>query len=135
MNRREHLNRNLKLAIPVMITQAGQVMVNLVDNIMVGGLGGQYDYIVDEQLGKTALGAVSLGNAVFITTLVVAFGFSFAISPLVAAADAKRDKVEVSKIFTNGLVLNLTLAILLFLVLEFIHPILYHLGQPKDVVE
>src|SRR5690554_5171682 len=122
MNRREHLNRNLKLAIPVMITQAGQVMVNLVDNIMVGGLGGQYDYIVDEQLGKTALGAVSLGNAVFITTLVVAFGFSFAISPLVASADAKKDKEGAGKIFSHGLVLNLALAVILLLVLEFSKP-------------
>src|SRR5690606_38376853 len=135
MHYKEHIRRNLKLSIPVMITQAAQIMVNLVDNFMVGGLGGKFDYIENNQLGKTALGAVSLGNAVFITALVVAFGFSFAISPLVAAADAKKDKVEVSKIFTNGLVLNLTLAILLFLVLEFIHPILYHLGQPKDVVE
>lgn len=118
-----------------MITQAGQVMVNLVDNIMVGGLGGRFDYIVDEELGKTALGAVSLGNAVFITTLVVAFGFSFAISPLIAAADAKKDTHTASKIFTHGLMLNLILASLLLIVLEFISPILYHMGQPLDVID
>lgn len=131
---RKHLQRNLKLAVPVMITQAGQVMVNLVDNIMVGGLGGRFDYIVDDNLGKTALGAVSLGNAVFITTLVVAFGFSFAISPLIAAADSKKDTSTVSKIFTHGLGLNLILAVLLLIVLEFISPLLYYMGQPQDVI-
>lgn len=135
MRYREHLKRNLKLAVPVMITQAGQIMVNLVDNFMVGGLGGRFDYIVDDQLGKTALGAVSLGNAVFITALVVAFGFSFAISPLVASADAKKDKEGAGKIFSHGLVLNLALALILLLVLEFSKPVLYHLGQPKDVID
>lgn len=118
-----------------MITQAGQIIVNLVDNFMVGGLGGKYDYIVDEQLGKTALGAVSLGNAVFITGLVIAFGFSFAISPLVAAADAKKDKDGASKIFTHGFILNLILATGLLIILESISPLLYYLGQPADVIE
>ncbi|MBA5630426.1 MATE family efflux transporter [Moheibacter sp. BDHS18] len=135
VNYKEHIKRNLTLAIPVMITQAGQIIVNLVDNIMVGGLGGKYDYIVDETLGKTALGAVSLGNAVFITALVVAFGFSFAISPLVAAADAKKDKVGAGKIFSHGMVLNLILAIVLLGALELAKPILYYMGQPEDVID
>ena len=135
MNYKEHLRRNLTLAIPVMITQAGQIIVNLVDNIMVGGLGGKYDYVMDETLGKTALGAVSLGNAVFITALVVAFGFSFAISPLVAAADAKRDKEGAGKIFSHGLVLNLILAVALLGILELAKPLLYYMGQPKDVID
>lgn len=123
------------LAVPVMITQAGQVVVNLVDNIMVGGLGGKYDYVVDEQLGKTALGAVSIGNAVFITALVVAFGFSFAISPLVAAQDAKKNRRGAANIFTHGLVLNLILATILLVLLELISPVLFWLNQPHDVVE
>lgn len=132
---KEHFRKNLKLAVPVMITQAGQIMVNLVDNFMVGGLGGKYDYIVDDQLGKTALGAVSLGNAVFVTALVLAFGFSFAISPLVAAADAGKDKKGAAKIFSHGFVLNLSLAIILLVILESIRPLLYYMGQPKDVID
>lgn len=135
MTYREHIRRNLTLAVPVMITQAGQIMVNLVDNIMVGGLGGKFDYIKDENLGKTALGAVSLGNAVFITALVVAFGFSFAMSPLIAAADAKNNRPRVTRIFSHGMVLNVLLAIILLVVLESIRPLLYYLGQPPDVIE
>src|SRR5690606_24466605 len=135
MQYREHLRRNLKLAVPVMITQAEQIMVNLVDNFMVGGLGGKFDYIKDENIGKVALGAVSLGNAVFITALVVAFGFSFAMSPLIAAADAKNNRPRVARIFSHGMVLNLALAVILLVVLEAIRPILYYLGQPPDVIE
>lgn len=135
MTYKEHIQKNLTLAIPVMITQAGQIMVNLVDNIMVGGLGGKFDYIKDENLGKTALGAVSLGNAVFITALVVAFGFSFAMSPLIAAADAKNNRPRVTRIFSHGMVLNVLLAIILLGILESIRPLLSYLGQPPDVIE
>ncbi|HUH35714.1 MAG TPA: MATE family efflux transporter [Moheibacter sp.] len=135
MNQKTHLKRNLQLAIPVMITQAGQIAVNLVDNIMVGGLGGRFDHIVDEQLGKTALGAVSLGNAVFVTALVIAFGFSFAISPLVASADANKDKNTAGKIFTHGTILNVLLALVLLLFLLLSRPLLYYMGQPADVIE
>lgn len=118
-----------------MITQAGQIAVNLVDNIMVGGLGGRFDHIVDEQLGKTALGAVSLGNAVFVTALVIAFGFSFAISPLVASADASKDRNTAGKIFTHGMVLNVLLAIILLFILLLARPLLFFMGQPEDVIE
>lgn len=135
MNYKEHLRRNLKLAVPVMITQAGQIMVNLVDNFMVGGLGGKFDSIKDEQLGTVSLGAVSLGNAVFITALVVAFGFSFAISPLVAASDAKKDKEGAAQIFTHGMILNLTLAVVLLGILFAVSPFLHHFGQPQDVID
>lgn len=45
---------SLKLALPVMITQLGQVSVNFFDNMIVGKL-----------LGAQALASVSLGNATF----------------------------------------------------------------------
>ncbi len=123
------------LALPVMITQAGQISVNIIDTIMVGGLGGRYDHFIDEALSKTALAAASLGNSVFIAVLVLAFGFSFALSPLVAAEDSKDDKDKAAAYFAHSMVLNVTLAILLFLVIIFCKPILYYLGQPVDVVD
>ena len=60
----------LKLAFPVMLTQVGQVSVNLFDNIIVGKL-----------LGAKALAAVSLGNAVFFSIFIFGLGFSLAIPP------------------------------------------------------
>lgn len=135
MTYKEHLRRNLTLAVPVMITQAGQIMVNLVDNFMVGGLGGHFDHIKDENIGKVALGAVSLGNAVFVTALVVAFGFSFAMSPLIAAADAKNNRGRVGRIFSHGFILNMILAVVLLIALELSTPLLHYMGQPPDVIE
>ena len=57
----DYTNQTLKLAIPVMITQLGQVSVNLFDNIIVGKL-----------LGAEALASVSLGNAIFFSVFVFA---------------------------------------------------------------
>ena len=70
----------LTLALPVMITQVGQVSVNLFDNIIVGKL-----------LGAQALASVSLGNAVFFSIFVFALGFSFAIPPLVSEAHSQEN--------------------------------------------
>lgn len=118
-----------------MITQAGQISVNIVDTIMVGGLGGKFDSVKDENLSKMALAATSLGNSLFFAVLVFAFGFSFALSPLVAAEDSKGDEKKVASYFTHSLILNITLSILLFALLTFLKPILYHLKQPADVID
>ncbi|MDH1602072.1 MATE family efflux transporter [Empedobacter sp. GD03739] len=135
MELKEHLRRNIKLAFPVMITQMGQISVNIIDNIMVGGLGGKYDNIEDEVLGKTALAAASLGNSLFFAVLVFAFGFSFALSPLIAAEDSKGDKKMAANYFSHSLVLNITLSIGLFLLITFLKPLMFYMGQPADVVE
>lgn len=131
---KEHLRRNIKLALPVMITQAGQISVNIIDTIMVGGLGGKLDSIKDENISKMALAATSLGNSMFFAVLVFAFGFSFALSPLVAAEDAKDDQEKVATYFTHSLILNITLAFLLFLLITFAKPLLYLMKQPEDVI-
>ncbi len=134
MTLKEHLRRNIKLAFPVMITQAGQISVNIIDTIMVGGLGGKYDSIKDENISKMALAATSLGNSMFFAVLVFAFGFSFALSPLVAAEDAKNDKDSAANYFTHSLILNVTLSILLFLLITFAKPLFFYLKQPEDVI-
>jgi len=132
---KEHLKRNITLAVPVMITQAGQIMVNVIDSIMVGKLGTDFDKVVNPTLSKVSLAAVTLGNSLFMMLLVFAFGFSFALSPLIAAADAKKDDDEVSNYFTHSLILNISLAILLVILMVFCKPLLYYLKQPKEVVD
>ncbi len=61
---KQFTQETLKLALPVMLTQVGQVSVNLFDNIIVGKL-----------LGAKALAAVSLGNAMFFSIFI--FGLVF----------------------------------------------------------
>ena len=113
----------LTLALPVMITQVGQVSVNLFDNIIVGKL-----------LGAQALASVSLGNAVFFTIFVFALGFSFAIPPLVSEAHSQEKHSVINSVFRHGFVINLGIGLLLMILLFAAMPILYHMDQPQEII-
>ncbi|WP_124640546.1 MULTISPECIES: MATE family efflux transporter [Amniculibacterium] len=113
----------LKLAFPVMLTQVGQVSVNLFDNIIVGKL-----------LGADALASVSLGNAIFFSVFVFALGFSFAIPPLVSEAKSKGDHEKINSVFRHGFVINLGIGILLMGILFAAMPLLYHMDQPAKII-
>ncbi len=135
MTLKEHIRKNALLAAPVMVTQAGQILVNVADNVMVGGLGSRNDILYNPELGKLSLGAVSLGNSLFFIIMVVALGFSFAISPLVAEADAKNKIDRGAMIFSHGFILNLIITIFLVIIMFLVMPLMYKMGQPKDVVD
>lgn len=113
----------LTLALPVMLTQVGQVSVNLFDNIIVGQL-----------LGADALASVSLGNAVFFSMFVLALGFSFAIPPLVSEAHSQHDHQTINSVFSHGFVINMTVGFVLMAVLLLGMPLLYHSGQPGKII-
>lgn len=113
----------LTLALPVMLTQVGQVSVNLFDNIIVGKL-----------LGADALASVSLGNAVFFSMFVLALGFSFAIPPLVSEAHSQHDHKTINSVFSHGFVINMTVGIVLMAALLLAMPLLYHSGQPDKII-
>ena len=61
----------LRLALPVMLTQLGQVVVQLCDNMMVG------------RLGALPLAGVSFGGTVFFIIFALAIGFTLGLTPLV----------------------------------------------------
>lgn len=118
-----HTKRLFHLAIPVMITQVGQVSVQLFDNIMVGKL-----------LGADALASVSLANGVFFSIFVLALGFSLAIPPLVSEAQSKNDHTAINRIFRHGFVLNMTVGLALVIIMLLALPLLYHLDQPEKII-
>ncbi|MGV4414064.1 MATE family efflux transporter [Chryseobacterium sp. T1] len=119
----DYTRETMKLALPVMLTQVGQVSVNLFDNIIVGKL-----------LGSQALASVSLGNAVFFSIFVLALGFSFAIPPLVSEANSKQDHGVINNVFRHGFVINMSVGIILMLALIFAMPLLYHMDQPAEII-
>ncbi len=115
--------RLFTLALPVMITQVGQVSVQLFDNIMVGKL-----------LGADALASVSLANGVFFSVFVLALGFSLAIPPLVSEAHSQNDHTTINRVFRHGFVVNMLIGLALVIVMLFALPLLYHLGQPEKIL-
>ncbi len=120
---RSYTKALLTLALPVMVTQVGQVSVNLFDNIIVGKL-----------LGAQALASVSLGNAVFFSIFVFALGFSLAIPPLVSEAHSRGDHETINSVFRHGFIINMTIGLLLMILLLVAMPLLYHMDQPPEVI-
>ena len=119
---KEHYRRNFFLAYPVMLSQLGQVLVGVADSLMVG------------QLGAVPLAAASLANVIFYLIMVFGLGVSLAVTPLVAAADGESNPSKIVSIFSNGLVINIVLGIVLALGVVLSAPVLHHLDQPPDVV-
>lgn len=113
---------NFKLAYPVILGMLGHTFVSFVDNIMVG------------QLGAAELAAVSLGNSFIFIAMSLGIGFSTAITPLVAEADAENDFKKGKSAFKHGLFLCTVLALLLFGVLLLAKPLMHIMDQPKEVV-
>lgn len=114
---------NWRLAAPVMLGMLGHTFVQFVDNVMVG------------QLGTAELAAVSLGNSFMFIAMSIGIGFSTAITPLVAEADAANNFEEGKSSFKHGLFLSIILGIALFLSVFVAKPLLYFLKQPVEVVE
>ncbi len=115
--------RNMVVAIPVMLSQMGQVMVQQVDNMMVG------------RVGTTELAAASFANAVFITGMVMGMGFTLGLTPLAGHAFAQKDSKKMAALLKNSLVTNLLLNILLAMFLWTGSFFMNRMGQPPQVVE
>lgn len=114
--------RNLKVAIPVVITQAGQVAVNLADNIMVG------------HLGAAELAGVSFANAVFMIGMVFCLGFTQGVTPIVGQHFGKNEKQQCANIFQNSIFIHLLLSIIITAVMVGIGECLGMMGQSPEVL-
>lgn len=113
---------NVRIAFPIMLSLAGQAVVQMADNIMVG------------RLGAPELAAVSLAGAIIMNTMVVGMGIATGLTPLVGQAHAQDDHERVAGFFQNSLLLNSAVALLLTSFLFILMPYLSMMGQPEEVV-
>ncbi len=100
----------------------GHTLIGIVDNIMVG------------KLGAAELAAVSLGNSFIFIAISLGIGFSTAITPIVAQADAEGDTSKIRAAFHHGLFLCAILGITLFGLVVLAKPLMYFMGQPEEVI-
>ncbi|MBB1192360.1 MATE family efflux transporter [Flavobacterium sp. SOK18b] len=114
---------NIKLAYPVILGMLGHTLIGIVDNFMVG------------KLGSTELAAVSLGNSFIFIAMSIGIGFSTAITPLIAEADAEKDNQKIRTTFHHGLLLCTILGFVLFVVTVLSKQLMYIMQQPKEVAD
>jgi len=115
--------RNLHLALPVVISQIGQVSVSLIDNMMVG------------HVGTSELAAASFANSVFMIGLFFGMGITFGITPLIGSAFSKGKQNEVVVWLKNGIFTHLFAAFFLSLIMVGVYFLLPFMGQSSAVLD
>lgn len=117
-----HYKQNLMLAAPVVLSQLGQVVVQLVDNAMVG------------RLGATQLAAASFAGTVFFLLFIFATGLSLGITPLVGEMYSKGEHKRSSEYLQNAVLVYFVAGLIIFAVQYALVPFLHYMGQPEEVV-
>ncbi len=118
-----YYKRILLLAFPVMLSQAGQVLVQQVDNMMVGSV------------GTIELAAASFAGNIFIIGMVIGMGFTFGLTPLVGPAWASGDNKLAGKWLHNSIVLNLIITFILMVLMYSVSFFMNRMGQDEAVAK
>lgn len=105
---KQHYRDNLKLAIPVVISQLGHTLVHLSDSIIVGHFA-----------GTISLAAVSLVNSVFVVAMVMGLGIAYGITPLIAQNNGQKNYADCGRLLSNSIFINLIFSIVLFIAIYF----------------
>ncbi|MES2457247.1 MAG: MATE family efflux transporter [Bacteroidota bacterium] len=115
---------NLRLAMPIVVSQLGHTLVHLADSVIVGHFA-----------GTIQLAAVSLVNSIFMLILVLGIGIAYGLTPLIAQENGRKNYDECGKLLSNSLIINVLTGIFLY---AFVHfgTLLFidHIGQTPEVV-
>ena len=84
----------LKLAFPLVLTQAGQMTVLLVDAAMVG------------HVGTAELAAASFANSIYVVIMLFGLGVFLGVTPLISHARGANDDRQVAVLIKNGFALS-----------------------------
>ncbi len=123
---REQYVANLRLAIPVALSQLGYIATTFADNAMVGAYGGA---------DTTPLSAVSFGGIIGYIIYFFGLGITLGITPLVGEIFVRGDRLGSARYLQSAILLYSLLGIVLAALQWSLSPLLYHLGQPTDVVD
>lgn len=115
-----YYKRLLRLALPVVIAQAGQLTTQFADTAMVGNYGGE---------DAVPLAAVSLGSSLFLLIYLAALGLALAITPLVGEHYARGDRRTVGHLFQNGIAYSVAIGIVATVAAVAMRPFIGVLGE------
>ena len=118
-----YYKQNLRIALPIILSQVGGGLVTVVDTIMVG------------HLGTVELAAASFANSIFLIGFVFSIGLSMAVTPLVGKAYAEKKGKEIVELFQNSFLFIIVMALLIMLLLFSVYFFMDYMGQQTQVVE
>lgn len=111
----------LSLAAPMLLGQAGQVLLQLTDTLLIG------------HLGAVPLAAAALAGSFLAFAVYLSYGAVGAVSPMVAQAHGAADRAATATTARAGMLLALVVGGAVAAVLSLLVPLLPHLGQPAEV--
>lgn len=115
--------RNLQVAIPVVLSQAGQMTVQLADSMMVG------------HVSTTQLAAASFANSIHVLGFVIGLGITFGATPLIGNAFGQNNFKEAASVLQHSLWGNGIISIFLVIIMWAASYLMPYMGQPTEVVE
>jgi len=110
------------LAVPVILSQIGQVSVNLADNMMVG------------HVGTTELAAASFAINLFHVGMLFGMGITFGLTPLVGQSLNSKDTKELGAWLRNGTTIYFIASLVLCAAMSMVVTFMGKMGQSDDVV-
>lgn len=118
---RNELAAATRLAVPVVISQLGLMLMGVVDTMMLG------------HLSAGALAAGALGHILTLCPMMIGFGILAALDPLVSQAYGAGDHAAIGGHLQRGLVMAAAITVPIVLLLLDVGPFLRLLGQPPEV--
>ena len=120
-----YYGESLRLAIPVVFSQVGHVLVQFADSVIVGHFA-----------GTISLAAVGLVNSIFVVGMVIGLGISYGITPLIAQHNGRKEYKECGTLLSNALIINTVSGIVLFGFISVgMMRVIGHLDQTPAVVQ
>ena len=119
---RLHYRDTMRLSIPVMVAQLGQITVALADNMMIG------------RLGATELAAAAFANMLVSLPLYFGMGFALAITPLIGRAYGAGDTGTIGAHLRTGLRTYLLVGVALLLVSSVLYLFMPSMNQPDTIL-
>jgi len=119
---RTHFLETIRLSVPVVIGQLGNLFMNITDNVMVGNV----SYL--------HLSAASLATSSYMMASILGIGAMNVIAPLVAEAIGAKNKAAASALLWQSLLAGLIAGLATFLLTAIVAVLLPWLGQPEAEV-
>jgi len=117
-----HYLNLLKLGLPIVIGQFGQIVLGFADTLMIG------HHSTDE------LAAAAFVNTMFTLMLITALGFSYGLTPVIGTLHGQGRTQQIGTVLKNAWVANGLVALFIMLLLTALYLNLHLLGQPAELL-
>lgn len=112
----------LRLGLPILVGQAGMIVVGFADTTMVG------------HYNTASLAAASFVNNLFNVAIISCLGMAMGLTPLAGAMFSQRRSRDVGEMVRNAVPVNVIFCLLVMGVMTVVYLNLHKLGQPEELL-